>query len=386
MNSGLTLAGLCILILAMTWSLWLGAETSQAQPDLPDIQKKSFGKTDSGEAVDLFVLTNGKGMKAKVITYGAILTELHVPDRKGNFDDVVLGFDDLKGYLGGHPFFGATVGRVANRIAKGRFTLEGKEYQLATNNGPNALHGGKKGFDKVVWTAAVPDPAQPAVELRYVSPDGEEGYPGELKVKVTYSLKPDNEIVIQYEATTNKATPVNLTNHSYFNLAGARSGETILDHELQLWADKYTPVDATLIPTGELKAVAGTPFDFIRPHKIGERIKETKGNPVGYDHNFVLTKEIDGKQVGWSARAVEKKTGRVMEMVTTEPGVQFYTSNFMDGKVKGKGGVAYQQYAAFCLEAQHFPDSVNQPKFPSVILQPGATYRQTTSYKFAVEK
>jgi aldose 1-epimerase len=386
MNHGLTLAGFCVLILGMTWSVWLGANASQAQPIRPGVEKVAFGKTDAGEAVDLYVLTNSRGMKAKVMTYGALLTELHVPDKNGKFDDVVLGFDDLKGYLGGHPYFGATVGRVANRIAKGKFTLDGKEYQLAANNGPNALHGGKKGFDKMVWKAKVPDAAQPVVEFSYVSPDGEEGYPGELKVKVTYSLTPDNAVSIQYEATTNKATPVNLSNHSYFNLAGGRSGETILDHELQLWADRYTPVDDTLIPTGELKSVAGTPFDFTKPHKIGERMKETKGNPVGYDHNFVLAKEIDGKQVGWSARAVEKKTGRVMEMYTTEPGVQFYTANFMDGKLKGKGGVAYPQYGAFCLEAQHFPDSVNQPKFPSVILRPGETYRQTTSYKFSIEK
>jgi aldose 1-epimerase len=386
MNHGLTLAGFGVLILGILGPLWLGVNTSQAQPSRPGVEKSAFGKTDAGEAVDLFVLTNSRGTKAKVMTYGALLTELRVPDKNGNFDDVVLGFDDLKGYLGGHPYFGATIGRVANRIAKGRFTLEGKEYQLATNNGPNALHGGKKGFDKVLWKAAVPDTAQPAVEFTYISPDGEEGYPGELKVKVTYSLTPDNALSIHYEATTNKATPVNLSNHSYFNLLGARSGATILDHEVQLAADKYTPVDETLIPTGELKPVAGTPFDFTRPHKIGERIKETNGKPIGYDHNFVLTREIDGKKVDWSARVVERKTGRVMEMITTEPGVQFYTSNFMDGKVKGKGGVAYPQYGAFCLEAQHFPDSVNQPKFPSVILQPGAKYQQTTSYKFSVER
>jgi aldose 1-epimerase len=386
MNHGLTLAGVFLLVLGMTWSVWLGATPAQAQPIRPGVEKVAFGKTDTGEAVDLYVLTNGRGMKAKVITYGAILTELDVPDKNGKFDDVVLGFDDLKGYLGAHPFFGATVGRVANRIAKGKFTLDGKEYQLAVNNGPNALHGGKKGFDKMVWKANVPDAAKPAVEFRYVSPDGEEGYPGELKVKVTYALTPDNAVSIQYEATTDKPTPVNLSNHSYFNLLGGRSGATILDHEMQIWADRYTPVDDTLIPTGELKAVAGTPFDFTKPHTIGERIKETKGNPVGYDHNFVLAKEIDGKQAGWSVRVVEKKTGRVMEMTTTEPGVQFYTSNFLDGKLKGKGGVTYPQYGGFCLEAQHFPDSVNQPKFPSVILRPGETYRQTTSYKFSVEK
>jgi aldose 1-epimerase len=389
MYRGLVLAGLLTLSLTAACLPLAGAEAARDEKkDNPvkAVQKVALGKTSSGEAVDLYVLTNAKGMKAKVMTYGALLTELHVPDRDGKLDDVVLGFDDLKGYLGDHPYFGATIGRVGNRIAKGKFTLDGKEYTLATNNGPNALHGGKKGFDKVLWKALVPDAEQPAVVFSYTSPDGEEGYPGELKVKVTYSLKPDNELSIQYEAMTNKATPVNLTNHSYFNLAGGKSGTTILDHEMQLWADKYTPVDETLIPTGELRAVAGTPFDFIKPHKIGERIKETKGDPVGYDHNFVLAKEIDGKKVDWSARAVEKKTGRVMEMYTTEPGVQFYTSNFLSGKLKGKGGVAYPQYGGFCLEAQHFPDSVNQPKFPSVILKPDATYRQTTSYKFSIEK
>ncbi len=389
MYRGLVSAGLLVLFVGTFSSPRVGAESANQDKKgekMSPIGKMEYGKTASGEPVDLFVLTNAKGMRAKVMTYGALLTELQVPDRDGKLDDVVLGFDDLKGFLGDHPFFGATVGRVANRIAKGKFTLDGKEYKLATNNGPNALHGGKKGFDKMIWKATVPDGAKPAVVFTYVSPDGEEGYPGELKVKVTYSLKPDNELSIEYEATTNKATPVNLTNHSYFNLAGAKSGTTILEHEMQLWADKYTPVDETLIPTGELKAVAGTPFDFTKPHQIGERIKETKGDPAGYDHNFVLAKEIDGKKAGWSARVVENKTGRVMEMYTTEPGVQFYTSNFMDGKLKGKGGVAYPKHGGFCLEAQHFPDSVNQPKFPSVILQPSATYRQTTSYKFSVEK
>jgi aldose 1-epimerase len=381
MNHVFALAFLGALILGTTCSSW-----PAAQPTRPGVEQIAFGKTDAGEPVDLFILTNGKGMTAKVMTYGALLTELHVPDKDGKSDDVVLGFDDLKGYLGGHPYFGATVGRVANRIAKGRFTLDGKEYKLAVNNGPNALHGGKKGFDKVVWKTSVPDKAQPAVAFAYVSPDGEEGYPGELRVKVTYALSPDNELSIHYEARTDKATPVNLSNHSYFNLLGARSGATVLDHVVQLAADKYTPVDDTLIPTGELKPVAGTPFDFTRPHTIGERIKETGGNPVGYDHNFVLTKELDGKKVDWAARVVEKKTGRVLEMRTTEPGVQFYTGNFLDGKLKGKGGVAYPQYGGFCLEAQHFPDSVNQPKFPSVILQPSAKYEQTTSYKFSVEK
>jgi aldose 1-epimerase len=349
----------------------------------PSIQKTVFGKTKDGAAVDLFTLTNANGMKAKIMTYGAILTELHVPDRQGKLNDVVLGFDDLESYLKGHPHFGATTGRVANRVAKGKFTLDGKEYTLAVNNGPNSLHGGLKGFDKVVWKAEPKEASDAvAVQLTYVSPDGEEGYPGNLTTIVTYALTNQNELRIDYKATTDKATPVNLTNHSYFNLAGPWSGD-ILSHELMLEADEYTPADDTLIPTGEIRSVKGTPLDFTKPATIGSRIAQVADKTGGYDHNFVLRGK--GKSLALAARAYEPKTGRVMEMYTTEPGVQLYTGNFLDGKLKGKGGVVYQKHEAFCLEAQHFPDSVNHPEFPSVILRPGETYKQTTVYKFSVK-
>jgi aldose 1-epimerase len=350
-------------------------------PRSASMRKTDFGKTSDGTAVDLYVLTNAKGVTAKVMTYGAILTELHAPDRDGKPDDVVLGFDDLGGYLAGHPYFGATVGRVANRIARGRFTLDGKEYRLAVNNGPNALHGGRKGFDKVVWEAEKAEAKDGvAVRFRYRSPDGEEGYPGTLSVAVTYTLTDDNALRLDYTATTDKPTPVNLTNHSYFNLAGPRAGD-VLGHELMLAADKYTPVDDTLIPTGEVRPVRGTPLDFTTPATIGSRIDQLKGEPGGYDHNFVL--RGGGKQPALAARVREPKTGRVLEMFTTEPGVQFYTGNFLDGTVKGKGGVVYRKHAGFCLEAQHYPDSVNHPDFPSTILKPGQTYTQTTVYQFS---
>jgi aldose 1-epimerase len=349
--------------------------------DKGDVKKKEFGKMPDGTVIDVYTLTNSKGMTAKVINYGALLTELQVPDKQGKTVDVVLGFEDLKGYLGEHPYFGANVGRVANRIAKGKFTLDGKEYTLATNNGPNHLHGGKKGFDKVVWQAVVPIyPNGSGVRFSYTSPDGEEGYPGTLKGVVTYHLSDDNELRISYEATTDKPTPVNLSHHSYFNLAG--TGD-ILGHEMMIAADKYTPVDATLIPTGKIEPVKGTPLDFTTPTLIGKRIGELKGDPAGYDHNFVLNG--GDKKPFLAARVKDPKSGRVMEVLTTEPGVQFYTGNFLDGKVKGKGGVAYQKHAGFCLEAQHFPDSVNQPSFPSVILKPGQTYSQTTIYKFSAD-
>jgi aldose 1-epimerase len=354
-----------------------GGEKMQAT-----ITKSDFGKTPDGTAVDLYTLTNANGVKAKIITYGALLTELLVPDRDGKLDDVVLGFDDLKGYLGGHPYFGAIVGRVTNRIAKGKFTLDGKEYHLAVNNGPNSLHGGLKGFDKVVWKAEqVPAADGVAVKFTYVSPDGEEGYPGNLSAAVTYTLTNQNEVKIDYLATTDKATPVNLTNHSYFNLADPRSGD-VLGHELMLAADEYTPSDDTLIPTGELKSVKGTPLDFTTPTPIGARINQLKGDPIGYDHNYVL--RGGGKSLALAARVREPKTGRVLEMYTTEPGVQFYTGNFLDGTLKGKG-VVYHKHQGFCLEAQHYPDSVNHPEFPSVILRPGKTYTQTTVYKFSVK-
>ena len=342
------------------------------------IEKMAFGNTKDGIPVDLYVLTNARGMKAKIMTYGTIVTELYAPDRNGKFDDVVLGFDNLDDYLKGHPFFGAIAGRVANRIAKGRFMLDGNEYKLAVNNGPNALHGGLKGFDKAVWKAEL-SPNADAVGFTYLSKDGEEGYPGNLSVAVTYQLTDKNELEIHYEAKTDKATPVNLTNHSYFNLQGI-TADDILNHQLMIAADKYTPADDTLIPTGELKPVQGTPFDFTKPMRIGSRIDQVKG---GYDVNFVLRGE--GKSLALAARAHEPKTGRVMEMYTTEPGVQFYTGNFLDGSLKGIGGVVYQKHHGFCLEAQHFPDSVNHPNFPSVILRPGQTYTQTTVYKFSAK-
>jgi aldose 1-epimerase len=346
------------------------------------VRVEEFGKAD-GKPVELYTLTNAKGMKAQVMTYGATLTGLWVPDRDGKLDDVVLGFDDLQGYLKGHPFFGSTIGRVANRIAKGKFTLDGREYKLFVNNGPNSLHGGKKGFDKVIWSATpLKVKGGAAVKFTYRSPDGEEGYPGNLSAAVTYTLTDDGELRLDYEATADKATPVNLTNHTYFNLTGQASG-TILGHELTLEADKYTPSDATLIPTGEIKPVQGTPLDFTKPHTIGERFDQMKSDPRGYDHNFVLNG--GGKKLAPAARVREPKTGRVMEVLTTEPGVQIYTANFLDGKLKGKGGVAYPQHAGLCLETQHYPDSVNHPNFPSTILRPGETNRSTTIYKFSAK-
>lgn len=343
--------------------------------------KMNFGKTPEGQVVTLYTLKNGTST-AKVMTYGATLTELDVADRNGKPGDVVLGFDSLDGYLGKIPYFGAVVGRVANRIAKGKFTLDGKDYTLAVNNGPNALHGGLKGFDKVVWKAEeVECPDGPSVKFSYVSKDGEEGYPGNLSVSVTYTLTADNALRLQYTATTDKATPLNLSNHSYFNLAGAGSS-TILHHELTIAADRYTPVDDTLIPTGELADVKGTPLDFTTAIPIGKHIQEIKADPVGYDHNFVL--RSGGSKTPVPAVTVyEPTTGRVMEMSTTEPGVQFYTGNFLDGTNVGKGGTVYKRYQGLCLEAQHFPDSIHHPSFPPTVLEPGKTYTQTTIYKFS---
>ncbi len=364
------------LICVMLAALGVGAA-------MASLDKQDFGKTADGTPVDLYTLTNAHGMIVKVMTYGGIVTQIVVPDRNGKMGDVVLGFDSLDEYLAGDPYFGATVGRVGNRIAKGKFTLDGQEYTLATNNGPNALHGGLKGFDKVVWQAApISTGDEPSVRMTYLSKDGEEGYPGNLKAEVTFTVTKDNALRIDYKATTDKATPINLTNHSYFNLSGCDDGN-ILGHRLLLAADRYTPVDDTLIPTGELAPVKGTPFDFTKMTAIGRRIDKTGGNPVGYDHNFVLNS--GGGRLALAARVVDPRSGRVLEMLTTQPGVQFYTGNFLDGTIKGKGGTVYNQYQAFCLEAQHFPDSVNQPKFPSTILRPGKTYRQTTVYKFSTK-
>jgi aldose 1-epimerase len=364
----------CLAVAALA-TVSTGAESAPKA----GVKKAMFGKLDDGTTVDIYTLTNANGAAAKIMTYGATLTELHVPGRDGKMGDVVLGFDNLAQYVKGHPYFGSTVGRVANRIAKGKFTLDGKEYTLAVNNGPNHLHGGLKAFDKVVWKAEPVKSADgAAVKFAYHSPDGEEGYPGNLDVAVTYTLTNDNTLRIDYTAKTDKATPVNLTNHAYFNLAG--QGD-VLGHRMMLAADRYVVVDDTLIPTGELKEVRGTPMDFRTPHSIGVRIDQVGADPKGYDHCYVLNS--GGRSFALAARVTEPTTGRVMEMYTDEPGVQFYTGNFLDGSLTGKGGFVYQKHAAFCLEAGSFPDAVNHPSFPSVILRPGETYRQRTEYRFS---
>jgi aldose 1-epimerase len=347
------------------------------------IEQRDWGQTKDGTPIKLFTLTNSKGMVARITDFGCILTELRVPDRNGKSGNVVLGFAGPEQYLKGHPFFGAVAGRVANRIAQGHFTLGGQEYNLAVNNGPNHLHGGLKGFDKVVWTAKPlhVKSTEPAVQFSYLSKNGEEGYPGNLQVTVTYTLTENNELRIDYSATTDKATPVNLTNHSYFNLA--ESGD-ILAHELMINADRYTVTDETLIPTGEIASVKGTPLDFTIPTSIGARLNQITRKPAGYDDNFVLSG--GGKSLAMAARAYEPKTGRLMEVLTTEPGLQLYTGNHLDGKLTGHDGVVYQQHSGFCLETQHFPDSVNHAEFPSTILRPGQTYNSTTVFKFNVRK
>jgi aldose 1-epimerase len=341
-------------------------------------QKSNFGQLPDGTVISLYTLTNSQGAVAKVTNYGATLTELHVPGRDGELTDVVLGFDRLEPYLKGHPFFGSTVGRVANRIAKGRFQLDGKVYQLAVNNGPNHLHGGLKGFDKVAWQAA-PQPGA-AVEFTYTSPDGEEGYPGKVDVTVTMSLTDDNAFKIAYRAVADQPTPVNLTNHSYFNLAG--TGD-ILQHELWLAADFFTPSDETNIPSGEIRSVKGGPMDFTVPQTIGSRLFQLPNQPVGYDHNYLV--RSSGQAMALAARVREPASGRILEMLTTQPGFQFYTGNYLDGSLQGKGGWAYGQHAGFCLETQHYPDSVNHPHFPSVILRPGQTFHHETVYRFSVQ-
>ena len=350
------------------------------------IMKEPFGKTSDGVAVDCFTLKNHNGVELKAITYGATLIALKVPDQHGTFADVVLGFDKLSDYETKSPFFGSTVGRYGNRIAKGKFALGGSTYQLATNNnGVNHLHGGIKGFDKQVWQARpLQTAAGPALEFTYVSKDGEEGYPGTLSVKVVYTLTDKNELRIDYTATTDKETICNLTNHSYFNLAGQGCGD-ILGHELMLNASHFTPVDDTLIPTGELRPVKGTPFDFTKPTAIGARIQQNDEQLKfgrGYDHNWVLDKE---NGLTLAARVTEPTTGRTMEVWTTEPGVQFYCGNFLDGTLTGKGAKVYQQRYGLCLETQHYPDSPNHPNFPPTTLEPGQTYQTTTIYRFATK-
>lgn len=350
------------------------------------IVQSPYGKTKDNQEVEQYVLTNANGMQATIITYGGIVTKWTARDRAGQLGDVVLGFDTLEEYLAGHPFFGCIVGRYGNRIAKGAFTLDGRKYTLAKNNGENHLHGGVKGFDKAVWKVTewtTKGADGPSLKLTHTSKDGDEGYPGNLAVTVTYTLTNKNELRIDYFAKTDKATPVNLTNHSYFNLAG--QGD-VLKHEVEINADRFTPVDATLIPTGELREVAGTPLDFRKSTAVGARINgddEQIKFGKGYDHNFVLNRK--GKELSLAARVHEPSSGRVLEVFTTEPGVQFYTGNFLDGKNKGKGGKVYGHRSGFCLETQHFPDSPNQKKFPSTILKPSEEYRTTTVYKLSVK-
>jgi aldose 1-epimerase len=348
------------------------------------ISQAPFGKTADGTPVEIYTLRNAKGCEARIMTYGGIVVSLKVPDKNGNFGDVVLGYDKLDDYVKNNPFFGALVGRYGNRIAGGKFTLAGKEYTLALNNAPNNLHGGPIGFDKRVWKATTLLTADgPALQLTYLSKDGEEGFPGNLKVTATYTLTTDNGLLLNYTATTDKATLCNLTQHSYFNLAG--KGD-VLNDLVYINADKFTPVDKTLIPTGELKPVEGTPFDFRKPTAVGARINADDeqikfGN--GYDHNWVINKPL-GK-LGLVARVTEPTTGRVMEVLSTEPGVQFYTGNFLDGSITGKGGQVYQRRSGLCFEPQHYPDSPNHPQFPSAELKPGETYQNTILYRFLVQ-
>ena len=345
---------------------------------------KPFGTAD-GKKVDLYTLVNANGVKANLTNYGATVVDLFTPDRDGKLANISLGFDSVTPYESKkEPYFGATIGRYANRIAKGKFTLDGKTYQLATNDKSNALHGGLKGFDKRVWKAEVVEAANPTVRFSLQSADGEEGYPGAMDVTVVYTLTDKNDLQMSYTATTDKPTVVNLTNHTYFNLHGSANG-VILDHVVTIPADRYTPVNATLIPTGELKALEGTVMDFRKPTAIGTRLKEVGGDPVGYDHNYVLNKTPEGDGVKLNAEVYEPVSGRVLEVLSDQPGVQFYTGNFLDGTVSGREGKPYQQYTGFCLEPQHYPDSPNQPAFPSVVLRPGQTYHSTIVFHFGTK-
>lgn len=354
----------------------------------PRVTRAPFGTLPDGTPVELFTVTNRNGVEIRAITYGGIILSIRVPDREGRLDDIVLGYDTVAEYARNNaPYFGAIIGRYGNRIAKGRFAIDGTTYKLATNNGPNHLHGGVKGFDKVVWRGEPIENEQGAgVVLTYTSPDGEEGYPGTVKARVTYLVTDRNELSVEYEAVTDKATHINLTQHSYFNLAG-QGARDVLDHVLQIRADRYTPVDATLIPTGELAPVAGTPFDFRQPTPIGARINQDHPqlrHGLGYDHNFVLARSAGGLQP--AARVFEPTTGRTLEIATTEPGIQFYSGNFLDGTITGKEGRVYQKRYGFCLETQHYPDSPNQPGFPSTLVRPGETYRSKTVFTFAASQ
>ncbi len=380
-----------VLALSLTSCGKMPADRSSSETSAAAVRRgivsSPFGVLPSGDAVTAYTLTNTGGVTLTAISYGGIVTALRVPDRNGAMADVVLGYDDLAGYLTETPYFGAIIGRYGNRIAKATFTLNGVKHTLAVNNGPNALHGGVQGFDKVNWTVAPFDSAQGVgLVLTYTSEDGEEGYPGALTATVTYTLTDDDQFAIDYRAITTKATPVNLTQHTYFNLAGDGSGP-ILDHLVTLDADHFTVIDSTLIPTGEQRLVANTPFDFSAPTTIGSRIgdkDEQLAFAGGYDHNFVLRRSGEG--LSRAAHVVEPQSGRTLDVYTTEPGMQFYTGNFLDGTITGKQGRVYAHRTGFCLETQHFPDSPNQPTFPSTILRPGETYTSRTVYTFGVDR
>lgn len=371
-----------LLIISMSIA---SSSTAAAAQTGAGITKQPFGKTQNGTPVDLYTLRNANGVEVRITNYGGIVTHFIAPDRNGKMGDVVLGYDSVQEYEKDSPYFGCLVGRYGNRIAKGKFVLNGKTYSLAVNNGVNALHGGLRGFDKVVWSAEAVQGAEPTLALSYLSKDGEEGYPGNLAVKAVYTLTSDNGLRLDYTATTDKDTVVNLTQHSYFNLKG---GGDILSHEAMLNASAFTPVDSTLIPTGEIRKVAGTPFDFTKPTAIGARI-DAKDEQLkfggGYDHNWVIDQKKPA-ELTLAARVKEPSTGRVLEVLTTEPAVQFYCGNFLDGKLKGKYGIVYGHRTGFCLEPQHYPDSPNQPKFPTVVLKPGQTYKNTIVYRLSVAK
>lgn len=349
----------------------------------PGVEKIEFGLA-HGQPVQQYVLTNKHGLQARLMTYGATWTHMLVPDRGGVMGDVLLGFDTLDPYLKEQPYFGATVGRVANRIARGKFTLDGKDYALATNNGPNALHGGLQGYDKVVWEAQEVERKEgPAVKFSYTDPAGHNGYPGEVKNQVMFTLTDSDELRIDYTASTDKNTPINLTNHAYFNLNTPTNGD-VLEHVVTINADRYTPVDDTLIPTGAIEPVVATPFNFTTPKSIGRDVEKVGSNPTGYDHNYVLNAR--STPLGLAATVTEPKSGRVLEVYTDQPGLQFYTGNFLDGSLTGKSGVVYRKHSGFCMETQHFPDSIHQPSFPNTVLHPGETFRSSTVYKFRSDR
>ncbi|MCM2972546.1 aldose epimerase family protein [Larsenimonas suaedae] len=368
------------------------ADTSETHPHAA-VEQSTFGTLPDGRTATLYRIVNDQGMAMTVTDYGGIITSLDVPDRRGTLEDVVLGFDSLSNYLStayqrANPYFGAVIGRYGNRIAGGQFEIDGHTYTLAKNDGPNHLHGGDTGFSRVLWHATPFDNAEGSgVVLTYTSPDGDGGYPGQLATTVTYTLTDANQLVIDYRATTTKTTPVNLTQHSYFNLNGEGSG-SVLDHQLMINADAFTPVDATLIPTGDITPVQGTPFDFTEPMAIGARIDQNTTQlerGKGYDHNFVLKRAADGNAMRLAARVIAPDSGRVMEVSTTEPGIQFYSGNFLDGTLTGKSGRPYGHRSGFALETQHYPDSPNQSAFPSTLLSPGDTYRSRTVYSFSTQ-